>query len=291
MICRFCNQNIEDGSTFCNKCGAKLVEEENTTSQNENAQTVPTAPAQTETIKLSKPTPNNLSKILNLICFCGFIVGLVGITLFLGIVFIGLFSYGRVYLFDGYGFTKVLSIISIIFMLIGVCSIIGKFVLYMLYKDNNFFTTILKRILLIIAVVACLGLSIWGFVDCGISAQKNNPSNDDGGGSSSSYLSFYDIFIECDCSSTWAFASIDYLSVDTNPYDYDSDSSLSTKYLTTVVSAIKRINSKLGLPSYLIQDMLETRSIDGKQTYSGSRVNVSWRYHPDSGLEVRYTRK
>ena len=83
----------------------------------------------------------------------------------------------------------------------------------------------------------------------------------------------------------------DYLSIDTNPYDYDSDSSSSTTYLLSATYAIQRVNSKLGLPSYLYDEMIETRAIDGRQSYSGTKVNVSWRYHPDSGLEVRYPAK
>lgn len=104
-------------------------------------------------------------------------------------------------------------------------------------------------------------------------------------------VDFFDIYLDCDCSYIWADWGTDYLEIDTNPYNYDSDNSNSTKYLSAACSAIRRIHTELGLPSYLYNEMLETRALDGRQTYSGSKVNVSWRYHPDSGLEVRYTSK
>lgn len=73
-------------------------------------------------------------------------------------------------------------------------------------------------------------------------------------------------------------------------YDYDSDSSSSTKYLLDATQAILRIHDKLGVPDYVYQEMLDTKSLDGRRTYSGSKINISWTYHPDKGLEVLYTR-
>jgi len=120
--------------------------------------------------------------------------------------------------------------------------------------------------------VVCLGCSIWGLNSC-----KGSD--------------FYSIYSECSCSYPWADYGSDFLSIDTNPYDYDSDSTLSTYYMTKALSAIKRVNQKLELPSYLYNEMMGTSALDGRQSYSGKKVNVSWKYHPDSGLEVRYTKK
>lgn len=163
-------------------------------------------------------------------------------------------------------------------MMIGLCSIIAKCILYFIFKIGNFPTTIIKKVFMIVLAVACLGCSIWGFVDC---------SN----GGSTSYWSFYTVYNECSCLYPWAEVGTDYLSIDTNPYNYDSDSSSSTTYASKALSAIRSINGKLSLPSYLYDEMLETRALDGRLSYSGTKVNVSWRYHPDSGLEVRYTKK
>lgn len=65
-----------------------------------------------------------LLEYLDKLCKLGIVLGVIGVVMFLAIIFIGLAIYGRVYLFDGYGSTKVLSIISIVFMQIGFWSFI-----------------------------------------------------------------------------------------------------------------------------------------------------------------------
>lgn len=288
MFCKFCGEKIENDSIFCSNCGAKLT-------NNEKTDVVSTEITDEQLVGLNKieesikKSPNKAFYIIQKIIFSCLIAGIVGISLFIGIVLVGLIVYGRVYLFDGYEFTKVLSIISIILMMIGLCSVIVKSVLFFILKIGTFPTTIIKRILVIVLAVACLGFSIWGFVDC--SNNNYNYDSDYSGGGSSSYWSFYTVYNECSCSYPWADVGTDYLSIDTNPYDYDSDLPSSTTYASKALSAILSINSKLSLPSYLYYEMLETRAIDGRQSYSGTKVNVSWRYHPDSGLEVRYTKK
>ena len=73
-----------------------------------------------------------------------------------------------------------------------------------------------------------------------------------------------------------------WMEIDTNPYDVDDYTN------STALSKIKTINSELGFPSYVYQDMLETRSIDGRQSTTSGRYTVTWTYHPDEGLEVMY---
>lgn len=291
MFCKFCGEKIEDNAIFCNNCGAKLTSEEKTNVlSSEIIDTTTNGLNENE-----KPIKKKSDKILNIIqkvVFGCLIAGIAGITLFLGIVLVGLFVYGRVYLFDGYDFTKVLSIISIVLMLIGVCGIITKVVLHFIFKIESFPRSTLKRILVIVLAVACLGCSIWGFADCSNNSYNYDSSYDsDYSGGGSSYWSFYTVYSKCDCSYPWADVGTDYLSIDTNPYDYDSDYSSSTTYSSKALSAIRLIHIELSLPSYLYDEMLETRAIDGRQSYSGTKVNVSWRYHPDTGLEVRYTIK
>jgi hypothetical protein len=258
MICNVCGEKIEEGQKFCPKCGAKIEP----TSTDKNTTTT------------SATTNKNLSRTILKICSIGMIFGIVGSALFFGIVLIGLILYGTVFLYGGYDFTKVLTTISIVFMLIGFCSIVAKCILSYIFKINDAKTSTAKKALIILLAVACLGFSIWGFVD-----------------SSKHSLDFGDIFFESNCSFTWADYGSDYLSIDTNPYNYDSDNSLSTKYASAALSAIRLINAKLELPSYLYEEMLSTRALDGRQSYSGEKVNVSWRYHPDNGLEVMYSAK
>lgn len=88
------------------------------------------------------------------------------------------------------------------------------------------------------------------------------------------------------CKSTWANYGSDgsYLSIDTNPYDWDDDGLAYPEAYT----AVKNIISELGMPSSLINDIGETSSADGKQVQTYGNVTVSWKYHPDKGLEITF---
>lgn len=94
------------------------------------------------------------------------------------------------------------------------------------------------------------------------------------------------------CESPWAELGSDesYLSIDTNPYNYDSDSDYSTYYFLDAYEAVENINEALELPDSLLNEMGETTSLMGKQTetYDDIGITVSWTYHPDNGLEVTY---
>ena len=130
-------------------------------------------------------------------------------------------------------------------------------------------------IILIIGVITVGVGGLLGFL--GLSALVNANKGPD----------FGDIYAE-HCSYIWADLASDesYLYVDTNPYNWDDDG---VAYMDAYY-AIQDINDELGLPSYVFQDMISTTSLDGLQTMSfpDQGVTVSWRYHPDRGLEVTY---
>lgn len=86
------------------------------------------------------------------------------------------------------------------------------------------------------------------------------------------------------CSSTYATVGSDgsYLSIDTNPYDLDDYT------VSGSIQAIIDVNSALGLPDYVLDDMGSTTALMGRQTATFDDVTVSWSYHPDKGLEVTY---
>jgi len=90
------------------------------------------------------------------------------------------------------------------------------------------------------------------------------------------------------CESTWAEVGADgsYLSIDTNPYDEDDNGIAYYEAYT----AVKEVNTALGLPDSLISEMGETSGSDGKQseTFDEQGITVTWKYHPDNGLEVTY---
>lgn len=76
-----------------------------------------------------------------------------------------------------------------------------------------------------------------------------------------------------------------YVKFDTNYHDLNDHSDLMAGI------AIKIANEKLGFDDSLYAKMESTSSLDGIQTASNFRVNVSWSYHPDKGLEVIYENK
>lgn len=272
MFCKFCGEKLEDNALFCPKCG------KNQNTDDDAAPEVNVAQAENSSPKAISP---KTKKIIDICFLCAYIIGTVGVVLFLGIVIVGLAAYGTIYLFDGYSFTKVLSIMSIVFMLIGFCAVAVKILLSLIFKITEFPKSIIKIVLLSTLALACLGLSIWGFVDYGNT--KENSS-----GTYTEPINFYLIYSECSCESPWAKAGVDYLSIDTNPYDYENET-LAAIYASKALAAIRNVNSKLRIPSYVYEEMLSTRAVDGRQSYVGSRVSVSWRYHPSSGLEVIYT--
>ena len=115
--------------------------------------------------------------------------------------------------------------------------------------------------------------------------------NSNSNGKNNVNIYFREIYNECDCSYPWASYDNDYLFIDSNPYNYDSDSFIGTMYLDEALAAIKKIHAALNLPSYLYSEMGETRGLDGTRAYTGKKDNVTWRYSPSTGLEVRYTLK
>lgn len=73
-----------------------------------------------------------------------------------------------------------------------------------------------------------------------------------------------------------------WMRIDTNPLDVDD------YYNSHTINDIKEVNKKLGFTDSVYRKMLETRSIDGRQSDENNKVKVSWTYHPDRGLEVLY---
>lgn len=98
--------------------------------------------------------------------------------------------------------------------------------------------------------------------------------------SGSKLESLYDKY----CNPMWASLTSDgsSLTIDTNPYDEEDENILDAS------EAITTINEELGFSKALREKMGQTRALDGIQTDSNGKYTVSWKYHPDSGLEVVY---
>ncbi len=73
-----------------------------------------------------------------------------------------------------------------------------------------------------------------------------------------------------------------FISADTNPYNIDDYVDLDA------IDAMEKLNDLLDLPDYIWQSMLETSALDGRQTETANGITVSWKYHPDNGLEAIY---
>ncbi len=100
-----------------------------------------------------------------------------------------------------------------------------------------------------------------------------------GGGGKDFNKTFADIADE-----SWCYISSDgsYMAIDTNPYDIDNyTDTIAYHYLDT-------INKELGFSSALWAKMGKTSAMDGIQTESNDNYTVSWKFHPDSGMEVTY---
>lgn len=298
MYCKFCGTKNEDDAVLCCQCGAQIGEEEQKDVSLEQA----AMPDENEGMSAAQPTvadkkntesatePSKSTKVIHKCLLGSYIAGLTGLAIFLGVVVVGLIAHGKINLFNGYTYAKVLSIISIVLMLIGICGVIAKCILSLAFKIGEFPKKVIKKVMLISLAAVCLGCSVWGFVDCGISSGKNYVGKND-------VIDFYAIYDECDCNHECVSVGNDYMFIDTNPYNYDSDSSdrvtqvAAVMYNTVATNNIKKVHAKLGIPDYVYQEMIRTRAVDGKQTYSGEKVEISWTYHPDQGLEVMYKRK
>lgn len=73
-----------------------------------------------------------------------------------------------------------------------------------------------------------------------------------------------------------------YMKIDTNPYD------LNDYFEADAYYELERINKDLGFSSAVLEKMGETTALDGRQTEESKKATVSWKYHPDNGLEVTY---
>ena len=101
-----------------------------------------------------------------------------------------------------------------------------------------------------------------------------------GGGSKTDFNEMFGEYAD----ESWCYIADDgsYMKVDTNPYDIEDDNDFTAYY------TIQEINSELGFSSALFSKMGETTAMDGRQSDSNEKYSVSWKYHPDNGLEVTY---
>lgn len=187
-FCSKCGTDVGEAK-FCPNCGNKIISNETDvkiTEETTESVFESSTEEDAELIAVAEKKKTKLNSILSKILFGSIISAGVGIILFLGIVIVGLIGYGKVYLFGGYKFVKVLSIISMVFMLSGFAAglisylwgFIGK---YNFTKKQN---KLWQKIILIVLVVLSLGFSVWGFVDCVDNKKDYSSGNNSGSGGS-----------------------------------------------------------------------------------------------------------
>lgn len=236
----------------------------------------------------SKP-PKDKWKIVDLLSKMGSYIGIIGIVLFLSVVSVNGIANGEISLLSSsHPFVRAMIRVSMVLMFIGIVGFILRLIVSLKFKTKKYF---LNSSLATCLIVLAIAFNSWAFVDLGISKSKNNPSvkNEQTNNSSSDVIDFYQIYLDCGCASPWASWTSDSLSIDTNPGDYSSSNSNSTKYVLVAYSAIEKINNKLGFPTSVFTDMMQTSASNGRLDYSNSKVYVFWRYHPNHGLEVSYS--
>lgn len=284
MFCKHCGKQLTPSDLFCPTCGTKndFKQEDSwevTQANLADVQTTSKSAPNPEPIQSSEPMPRKQKILLSWLPICGLALSALGILIFFAIIIAGLIGWGRVFLFGGYAATKVFTIISIIFMLLGAGILTAKLIFANVKNCGGFPAKAVTKIISLVLILLSLAFCLWGFIDAG----KNTNSHSGLGNSGNNLYSAYN---SAGCSSPWATYNTSYIKIDTNPYDIDGGS---TTYLTRATAAIKSINSYFNVPSYVYDDMLSTRALDGRQTYENNKISIYWRYHPDSGLEVTYS--
>ncbi len=125
----------------------------------------------------------------------------------------------------------------------------------------------MKKTIVVIAVIAIIS----SLMSC---------SNNSGDRETVVKKDFRDMYTEkiyCDIASDGSW-----MKIDTNPNNFDDYAD------TNAFTMIQLVNYELGFPSWVWEDMCATRSLDGRQSETHGRYEVSWTYHPNTGMEVIY---
>lgn len=137
----------------------------------------------------------------------------------------------------------------------------------------------MKKTKIIAILLACfMSLSLGLFMGCK-SEEKDT------------FKQFYEE--TCGSNGVWAKLSTDEktLTMDTKPYDGKYDhvpGIIDDNYNSEVLNAIEILHEEFNIPSYVYEQLMQTSSADGKQTYQGENIVVWWTYSSAKGLEITY---
>ncbi len=97
--------------------------------------------------------------------------------------------------------------------------------------------------------------------------------------------------------------NVDTLTMDTNPFTNSEEKNLAAEFAMGLsrregenleqdtVFGVGMVNEKLGFPPSLYSKMIKTTPAMGLQTDENDKFYVSWSYHPNKGLEVKWEKK
>ena len=59
-------------------------------------------------------------------------------------------------------------------------------------------------------------------------------------------------------------------------------------YSNPIFDEIQEINTFLGFSESVYKEMLSTSASDGKHLTENDTIKITWKYHPDRGMEINY---
>lgn len=175
-VCAKCGAPLKNGQKFCMACGNVVAPVDSDP-----------APSKTLTPPSKKKPTKKQSKAANITFWVGFGMAALGAVIFALIVLISLIGWGKIYLFNGYGITKVFASLSVKFLMpIGGIALLASLVVDGFAKWIPKLRKVGFKALCIILVAACLVFTIWGLTN-----QANTRSRYSSGSSGSSYSGSY----------------------------------------------------------------------------------------------------
>ena len=271
-FCKNCGAQLSVDSKFCSNCGYKTEE----TASNENTESIEIDNSQIDVesveidniqddveseINNSHPT-NRIKeiyrKMADKLFLGGFISAAFGTILFIGIILVSLIGWGEVYLYGGYGFTAVLTTISLIFMMLGLVVLTCLSLFNLKLKSIKLLTKKSFVIFSIVLIISCFGLSVWGFID--YANEQDSGSSYGNGSYSGGYNNYYSSGTDKRIGLSLKVDSIK--TSGSYTYVYCTVTNVSSKYVATKYRYVK-VKAQF-------------------KNYSGSIVDTDWTYAVDS---------
>ncbi len=229
----------------------------------------------------------NNKKTAKILRTSGLILAILASVIFIVVVSVGLISYGQIF----WGFEKKAMEITLIAFIaqcvfFSLAIILSVAALLIKIEESGEGANKKNKIISVVSIIVSLALLIT-LVSCSFTAKAKEKDNvdlfdalldtqEELGLDLSVWLD-YVIIKDSDC----------YL-IDSNPTDskYEYTQALGYLYVEDIITTL---HENCGIPAIVWIEMGQTSALDGRQTYTYKNLTISWKYHPNSGLEVLYT--